>query len=71
METESLCDTKVETLRQLSYIMETWYKWLKYACPNLLYISFEFHSNSFTIRGSKKELNYKYYLFQKWENSIR
>ena len=71
METESLSDTKVSTLRQVSDIMETWFKWLKSACPSALYISFEFHSNSFTIRRPKKELNCNYCLYQKWENSIR
>ena len=71
LETESLSDTKVETLQQLSDIMETWYKWLKSTCPTVLYLSFEFHGNSFILRRSKKELNYNYCLFQEWENSIR
>ena len=70
METESLSDTKVGTLRQLSDIMETWYMWLKSRCPTVPHISFEFHSNSFTFGRSKKELNYNYCLFQKWENFI-
>ena len=52
METGNLFDTKVGTLQQLSDIMETWYKWLKSTCPTVLYISFEFHTNSFTIRRS-------------------
>ena len=71
METESLSYTKVGTLRQLFHITETQYKWLKSVCLSVLYISFEFHSNSFTSRRSKKELNYNYCLFEKWENSIQ
>ena len=52
METESLSNTKVGMLQQLSDKMETWYMWLKSRCPTVLYISFEFHSNSFTIKRS-------------------
>ena len=36
MEAESLSDTKVGTLLQLSDIMEIWYEWLKSACPTVL-----------------------------------
>ena len=70
IEPESLSDTKVGTLRELSDIMKIWYKRLKSTCPTELYISFEFHSYSFTIRRSKNELNYNCCLFQEWENSI-
>ena len=54
METKSLFDTKVGSLWQLSDIMETCYMWLKNRCSTVFYTSFKFHSNSFTIRRSKK-----------------
>ena len=61
IETESLSNTKVGTLRQLSDIIETWYKWLKSTCPTVLYISFEFHSKLYIIRRSKNWISITIY----------
>ena len=54
METENLSDTEVGTLRQLSHVMETWYKWLKRTCPTVLDIYLSFIVTHLLSEGLKK-----------------